>query len=181
MKTLFSAATINGKHSQERSYDGRTIIKELTFSKMQWSLLLASSTLRTLCKQGSGCAGSVVSVFHAAEEFPWYLSPLVFSICACSPGAGQRIWSKGDWTAGGFHVMHNHIHCEQAWCFPLCASKSNCSVLRQRVSALWPGVHLCSLWLRHTACRVSCMNVQKNEKSAELHLFRSKWECNCSD
>jgi len=25
------------------------------------------------------------------------------------------------------------------------------------------------------------MNVQKNEKSAELHLFRSKWECNCSD
>lgn len=159
---------IKGKHSQERSYDGRTNTKKFMFSKRQRSLLHARSTLGTPCEQGSGCAGTVVSVSHAVEEFPWYLSPPVLSICACSPGVGQRIGSTGDWTVRGFRVVHHLIHCEQAWCSPLGASKRNSSVLRQSVSVIWPDVHVCSLQLCHTACRVSCMDVQKKEKSAEL-------------
>lgn len=160
---------INGKHSQEKSYDGRTHTKKFMFSKRQRSLLHARSTLGTPCEQGSGCAAAVTSLCQVVEEFPWYLFPLVLSICACSPGAGQRIGSTGDWTAKGFHVEHHHMHCEKAWCFPLGASECNSSVLWQNMSVIWPGVRVCFLQLCHTACRISCMDVQKKEKSADLY------------
>lgn len=109
------------------------------FSKRQRSLLRARSSLGTPCKQGPGCAGAAVSTSHAVEEFPWYLSPLVLRICACSPAAGQRIESTGDWMGRDFCVVHHRTRCEQAWCFPLGASKGNSSVLKQRASVMWLG------------------------------------------
>lgn len=51
---------INGKHSEQRPYDGRTSIKKFTFSERQRSLLHARSTLDTPCEQG-WCCGICVS------------------------------------------------------------------------------------------------------------------------
>lgn len=155
---------INGNHSQERSYDGRTNTKKFTLSKKKRLLLRARSTLRTPCEQGSGCAGTVVSAPHAVEEFPWYLSALALRICACSPAAGQRIGSTGDWPVRSFCVAHHHVHRKQAGCFPLGASACNSSVLRQ--VTWW---HASSLLSCHTACRVSCMDAQKI-KSLQSHV-----------
>lgn len=89
---------------------------------------------------------------------------MMLSMCACSPGAGQTAGCTGAVSSKG-----HHHHCQQGWHFPLGDSKSNSSVLGQRLCRV-ADAHGCSLLLWEQ--RVWCLAVQ--EKAADSHLGQNE-------